>query len=173
MRQIGPRATALLHHFEACSLTSYLCPAGKWTIGWGNTFYEDGRPVGPHEVISQSRADELFGAIVRRFEAAVEAKTAGSMGQTSPAHGSMGQTSPAQFGAMVCLAYNIGITAFDRSTVLRQHRAGNHAGAADAFLAWNKSNGRVLRGLTRRRQAERLLYLNRLPELDRAIGYRP
>lgn len=163
MRQIGPRATALLHHFEACSLTSYLCPAGKWTIGWGNTFYEDGRPVGPHDVITQARADQLFRNIVARFEAGVTSRTAGAIGQTSAA----------QFGAMVALAYNIGLANFSRSSVLRHHNEGANTKAADAFLLWNKSGGKVLRGLTRRREAERLLYLNRLPELDRAIGYRP
>lgn len=163
MRQIGPRATALLHHFEACSLTSYLCPAGRWTIGWGNTFYEDGRPVGPHDVITQARADQLFRTIVARFERAVADRTAAAVGQTSNA----------QFGAMVALAYNIGVGNFSKSSVLRHHNAGRHDQAADAFLLWNKSKGRVLRGLTRRREAERLLYLNRLTELDRAIGYRP
>jgi len=158
-RRIGPRATALLHHFEGCKLTAYKCPAGVWTIGWGNTFYEDGVPVAPGDTITQARADELFRLIVVKFEAAVE-KAAPS----APAH---------QFGAMVCLSYNIGVDAFGRSTVLRRHLAGDHAGAAEAFLMWNKSSGRVLRGLTRRRQAERLLYLNQLPDLDRAIGYRP
>lgn len=161
-RQIGPRATALLHHFESCSLTSYLCPAGKWTIGWGNTFYENGKRVGPHDVITQERADELFKNIVARFEFAVQSRTQDALGQTSAA----------QFGAMVALSYNIGNGNFAKSSVLRHHNAGRFAQAADAFLLWDKSNGRVLRGLVRRRQTERLLYLNELAKFDRAIRYR-
>ncbi len=162
-RQIGPRATALMHHFEGCSLESYLCPAGKWTIGWGNTFYEDGRKVRPGERISQARADELFRLIVAKFERGVDARVDMAVGQTSPG----------QFGAMVSLAYNIGLGNFAKSSVLRHHRAGRFAQAADAFLMWRMAKGRPSAGLLRRRRAERLLYLGKLAEFDKAIGYRP
>ena len=63
-----------------------------------------------------------------------------------------------QFDAMVCLTYNIGPAAFARSTVLRKHNAGDFPAAAKAFLMWNKAGGKVLRGLTRRREAEAALY---------------
>lgn len=59
---------------------------------------------------------------------------------------------------LVSLAYNIGLSALARSTVLRLHRAGDYAGAAKAFAMWNKAGGRVLAGLTRRRAAEAELY---------------
>ena len=67
-------------------------------------------------------------------------------------------TTQAQFDAMVCLAYNIGVNAFQRSTVLRRHNAGDYAGAAAAFAMWNKGGGKVLKGLVRRRAAEAALY---------------
>lgn len=171
-RRIGPRATALIHHFESCRLTAYRCPAGKWTIGWGNTFYANGRPVQQGDTITQATADELFRTVLRQFEDGVAAVTP--------------EATPAQFGAMVSLAWNIGLgppfgrplrqgekPGFRQSEVLRHHRAGRHAEAADAFLNWVRAGGQVSRGLQRRRAAERLLYLNDLAAFDRAIGYRP
>ena len=68
-------------------------------------------------------------------------------------------TNDNQFGAMCSLAYNIGFGAFSRSSVLRFHHAGDHHEAAAAFAAWDKSGGRVLPGLVRRRAAEAELYL--------------
>ena len=158
--RLGPRAIALLHHFEACRLTAYLCPARVWTIGWGNTRYEDGSPVKAGDRITQARADALFLNILRQFEDGVNAAAPNA--------------SAAEFGAMVALAYNIGLAAFRRSSALRHHIAGNKAAAANAFRLWNKGGTprRVIAGLTRRREAERLLYLNDLPAFDRAIGYR-
>jgi lysozyme len=158
-RRIGPRAAALLHHFEGCKLTAYKCPAGIWTIGWGNTFYEDGVPVAPGDKITQARANELFQLVLAKFEAAVEKAAPGA-----PAH---------QFGALVSFAYNVGIGAMEGSTLLRLHKAGNFAGAAEQFLRWDKAGVKVLKGLQRRRAAERLLYLNELAGFDAAIGYKP
>jgi len=157
-RKIGPRATALIQHFEGCRLNAYQDSVGVWTIGWGNTFYEDGSRVQAGDSISQARADALFRLIVARFEAGVE--------KAAPV------ATAAQFGAMVSLAYNIGLLAFTGSTLLRMHNSGSYAGAAEQFPRWNKAGGRVLDGLTRRRKAERLLYLNDLPAFDKAIGYR-
>lgn len=158
-RRVGPRAIALLHHFEGCRLTAYKCPAGVWTIGWGNTRYANGQPVREGDRISQATADELFRSILATFEAAVEKAAPGA-----PPH---------QFGALVAFAYNVGIGALQSSTLLRLHNAGNFAGAAEQFLRWNKAGNKVLKGLQRRRAAERLLYLNELPAFDAAIGYKP
>lgn len=158
-RRIGPRARALLHHFESFRPNAYRCPAGIWTIGWGNTRYPDGRRVQPGDTVTREQGDALFDLILRDFEDGVA--------RLAP------EATPEQFGAMVSLAYNIGLRAFEGSSVLRHHRAGRHAEAADAFRLWKKGGGQVLAGLTRRREAERLLYLNRLAEFDRAIGYRP
>lgn len=158
-RRIGPRALALLHHFEGCKLTAYRCPAGVPTIGWGSTFYANGKPVQMGDTITQATADELFRTVLAKFEAAVEKAAPGA-----PAH---------QFGALVAFAYNVGIGAMQSSTLLKLHRAGNIAGAAEQFLRWDKAGGKVLKGLQRRRAAERLLYLNELAAFDQAIGYRP
>jgi lysozyme len=73
---------------------------------------------------------------------------------------------------MVSLAYNIGMAAFGRSSVLHRHNAGAHDKAADAFLLWNKAGGKVLPGLVRRRNAERALYLGYFVDFERAIGFK-
>jgi lysozyme len=64
----------------------------------------------------------------------------------------------------VSLAYNIGPGAFARSTALRRFNEGDIQGAADAMLMWNKAGGKVLRGLQRRRDAERRLFLSPVEE---------
>ncbi len=155
--RVGPRAIALLHHFEGCKLEAYRCPAGVWTIGWGDT----GPHVKPGLVWTQEQADAAFRARIEREFAPGVARAIGD-----------NATTPAQFGAMVALAYNIGVGAFARSTVLRMHNAGEYATAAAAFGMWNKAGGKVSRGLVRRRAAERLLYEGKLDALDAAIGYR-
>lgn len=145
--KLHPRAIALLHEFEGCRLKAYMpTPQDKPTIGWGMTFYPDGRPVKMGDTINQAQADAFFEIIVGRFADKVDAL----LGDT-PATGT-------ELGAMVCLAYNIGLAGFARSSVLRHHKAGNKAAAARSFNMWNKQAGRVLNGLTRRRAAEAALY---------------
>lgn len=159
--KVGPRAIAMMHHFEGCRLVGYLpTPNDVPTIGWGNTTYLDGRKVKLGDRITQAEADALFEGMLQKFAKGVEQLIDGAA------------TTPAQFGAMVCLAYNIGIGAFARSTVLRLHKVGDWDGAAKAFLPWNKQAGRVLTGLVRRRQTEALLYSGKIAEFDKAIGYK-
>lgn len=140
----GPKARALMHYFEGCKLTAYRCPAGVWTIGYGDT----GPHVTPGLKWTQEQAEEAFvKRLAREFEPGVRKAI-----DDAPS------TTAAQFGAMVCLAYNIGVAAFAKSSVCRFHNAGNHEAAAKSFLAWNKAGGRVLPGLTTRRKAESALY---------------
>ena len=70
---------------------------------------------------------------------------------------------PNQLSAAISLAYNIGTTAYCRSTVARRFNAGQWAAACEAFLAWNRAGGRVVQGLVNRRRAERALCLKELP----------
>jgi lysozyme len=64
-----------------------------------------------------------------------------------------------QFDAMVSLAYNIGVGAFSNSTLLKRVNAKDFIGAGNEFLKWDKSGGKPLLGLTRRRQREKELFL--------------
>ena len=118
-----------------------------WTIGIGSTTDESGNPIHPSTVWTIDRARKRFQSHLEEFGREVDALLDGA------------PTTPAQKAALTSLAYNIGSHALGRSTALRMHKRGEYQAAADAILLWNKAAGKVLRGLTRRREAERALYL--------------
>jgi lysozyme len=130
---------------EDCRLVAYQCIAGVWTNGWGETL-----GITPDMRWTEDQADSRFLQSVRKYAARVEALCTV-------------QPTPNELGAMTSLAYNIGLEAFAKSTVLRQHNAGNKDAAARAFGLWNKARvGGVLqevRGLTLRRGRESAQYL--------------
>jgi lysozyme len=146
-RQINQRGIELLHHFEGCRLTAYLCPANVWTIGWGNTRYENGQLVRQGERITQQRADELFTNILNRdFVSFANRVITSNVNQN-------------QFSAIVSFAYNVGNGNLQRSTLLRLVNANpNNTLIRNEFMRWNRAGGRELAGLTRRRTAEADLY---------------
>jgi len=133
----------IIQCYETLRLTAYLCPAGKWTIGWGHT----GPDVYPGLTITADEADQLFQTDLARFETAVDELLA------VPVTGN-------QFSALVCFTYNVGEgdDGLAGSTLLRKLNAGDLDGAAREFPRWNRSKGRVLLGLTRRRASERALF---------------
>jgi len=144
---INKTSSDLIKSFEGCSLKAYKCPAGIWTIGYGTTAAA-GVGVIPHEgmKITQAQADHYLEITIEKFATQVAAMLTRA-------------TTENEFGAFVSLAYNIGVGAFKKSSVLRYFNAGDHTKAADAILMWNKAGGKVLAGLTRRRMAERDLFL--------------
>lgn len=134
----------LMHYFESCKLEAYPDPAtggAPWTIGWGHT----GADVYPGLEITQEKADELFAKDLEKFEVGVRKVVQGG-------------TTQSKFDAMVCFAYNLGLGNFNGSTLLKKHNAGDYKGAADEFIRWNKANGKPMKGLSRRRQAESGVY---------------
>jgi len=136
----------LMHDFEGCKLTAYLCPANVATIGYGNTYYEDGKPVKLGDTITQERANELFNMIAEDFAKRVRTLLRVTLNEN-------------QFSALVSFAYNAGVANLNKSTLLRKVNANPLDPTIDAeFLKWNKANGQVLAGLTRRRTAESKLY---------------
>lgn len=155
--KVGPKALALIHHFEQCRLNAYRDAVGVPTIGWGMTYYPDGSRVQMGDRITQDEADDMFAQILERDFA-------------GPVRNALGdaQTSPAQFGSMCALAYNIGVKGFTGSSVLRRHRASaSDAEVTKAFQMWTKAGGRVLNGLVRRRNAEAALYRSDWPAVER------
>jgi len=144
--KLNQEGIKLMHDFEGCKLTAYLCPANKWTIGYGNTYYETGKPVQQGDKITQQEADDLFGLIAEDFAKRVRALLRVIINEN-------------QFSALVSFAYNAGVANLNKSTLLRKVNANPIDPTIDAeFLKWNKANGQVLAGLTRRRQAESKLY---------------
>ena len=138
----GKDGVDLIVKFEGLRLRSYLCPAQVWTIGYGHT----GSDVGPTTVITKEKAVELLKRDLERFEACISSSVVWPISQY-------------QFDALVALAFNIGASAFCRSTLLRYLNQGNVLEAYRQFAAWNKVNKKVCNGLTRRRLAESELFL--------------
>lgn len=141
-------ALKLIQEFEGCKLQAYQCPAGIWTIGWGSTVI-NGKPVGPGDSISQTRADALLaehvsGAARDLFRLIPEAKT----------------FKPHQQAALVSWLYNVGAGAVADSTLRKRLAAGEDpVTVARAELPrWNKAGGKELPGLVRRRAAEVALF---------------
>ena len=139
------KGLALIRHFEGCKLKAYQCPAGIWTIGFGNTFYEDGRKVKQGDQIQQSMADELLINLLPKFESIVKAKIKVLLNQN-------------QFDALVSHTYNTG----GSETLF--HFV-NNKGSANDIRNWfeNKyttANGKELAGLVKRRKAEADLYFS-------------
>jgi lysozyme len=127
--KVSSKGLELIKEFEGFSGVAYLCSAKKATIGYGNTFWEDGTPVKIGDQISKERAETLLKHVVDNFSVAVEVDIKIEVTQN-------------QFDALVSLAYNIGLGAFKNSTLLRQLNRGNFVGASQEFLRWNKSNGK-------------------------------
>lgn len=143
---INAATRSLIRRFEGCKLRAYQCSAKVWTIGVGNTFYEDGSAVKQGDVITQERADRLFIILLDQFAAQVRPLIKQPLNDN-------------QFGALLSFAYNAGVGALQRSTLLRLVNANpNNPLIRQEFAKWNKAGGKVLVGLTRRRTAEADLY---------------
>ena len=138
----------LIAQFEGCYLQAYLCPANVWTIGIGTTIYPNGVKVKKGDKCTLEQAHEYLAHDMIEFEKTVNDSVKVPLSQN-------------QFDALVSLAYNIGSGAFKNSTLLKKLNAKDYQGAADQFLRWNKGGGKVLKGLVRRREAERALFLKK------------
>jgi len=146
IKQALQLASGIVEKFEGLDLNPYLCPAGIPTIGYGSTFYEDGRKVSMSDpAITKERAQELMQNTLSGF--------CGSVLLRCPEIKSV-----ALLAACTDLAYNIGVHSFRSSTVARLIGEGDLAGLPAAFRMWVKANGKVLRGLERRREAEIALF---------------
>ena len=140
-------AVPIIKEFEGCKLKAYLCPAGVWTIGYGHT---DGVKEG--DEITQQEADRLLADDVHSFSAGVQRLVTSDINRN-------------QLGALTSFAFNVGLGNLRHSTLLRLVNKGDFVGAANQFPRWNKAGGKVLAGLTRRREAERQLFLKEENEL--------
>ena len=149
-RRIGPGGLQLIKQFEGFAevrpdgmVEAYPDPGPgghPWTIGWGST----GPGIGPDTVWTSAQADARFEADLTRYAAEV-AEAVGDC-----------PTSQTQFDALVSFHYNTG--AIKRATLTRLHCAGQFDDAAQEFDRWKYAGGRVLRGLVKRRTAEKRLY---------------
>ncbi|ENV08995.1 MULTISPECIES: lysozyme [Acinetobacter] len=138
----------LITSFEDLVLTAYDDGVGVWTIGFGTTVFPNGVKVKRGDTCTKAQAMTFFQHDLQRFEAAVNSVVKVPVSQN-------------QFDALVSLTYNIGETAFKKSTLLAKLNKGDFIGAADQFKVWNIGGGKVMKGLERRRAAERNLFLKK------------
>ena len=150
----------LIKSFEGCHNSPYLCPAGLWTVGYGHVLYPEQARLKANErsgynlkpehdkVWDADEIDALLAQDLQRFEAGV-LRLCPDAADSQP-----------QFDAAVSFSFNVGLGNLQASTLRMKYNRGDFAGAADEFLKWRKSNGVVLRGLERRREAERTLFLS-------------
>lgn len=169
LRDVPQEAVELIKSFEGIvdgdprtvNLDAYLDPLGIWTIGWGHALRFRGRFLRGGADRGLARA--LYPGGITRAQA--EALLRGDLVEFAANVQALAKVplSAAQFGALVSFAFNVGAAALARSTLLRLLNARDTAGAADQFLVWNKGrrNGVLveLPGLTRRRRAERAMFL--------------
>ncbi len=132
----------LIKNFEGLRLKAYLCPAKVWTIGYGHT----GADVKEGLLIGQAQAENLLRNDLQRFENSVNAYVKVKLNQN-------------QFDALVSFAYNVGIEALSKSTLVKFLNQGLFNQAANQFDRWVNANGKPLSGLVARRAKEKALFL--------------
>lgn len=135
-------AYELIKQFEGLRLEAYLCPAGIWTIGYGHT-----SGVSPNSFITIQEADEYLHRDVATIEM-----------QLNKLNLSLRQC---QWDAIVSFVFNVGIGNFKSSTLLAKIRINpDDNSIMDEFLRWVYANGKVMKGLQKRRLAEMKLYFS-------------
>lgn len=148
--QTSDRGIALIRAHESLRLEAYPDPGKGWaipTIGYGHTSAAGPPTVARGMRITASQAEAILRRDLTGFEAHVR----------SLIHVPLTQP---QFDALVSWTFNLGPGNLEKSTLRRKLNMGDYQGAADQFTVWNKSNGKVLPGLVKRRAAERALFLS-------------
>lgn len=139
MRHINEKGLAIIKDSESLRLKRYKCPAGYWTIGWG---HRDDTLL----KINEAQAEEFLKEDVEGAEEDVDMLVEVPITDD-------------QFSSLVSFVFNIGGTAFSKSTLLRKLNTGDYEGAADEFPKWVYAKGKKLNGLIIRRAKERSLFL--------------
>ncbi len=129
--------------YEGIYLSPYLCPAGVATIGVGATYYENGVKVQlTDSSITKDRALELLDWMLEKIYFPGVMNLCASIDK------------PERLGSITDFAFNLGINALKNSTLRRKILAGDWEAAKKEIMKWNKSGGKVLGGLTKRRKSE-------------------
>lgn len=132
---------ALVKEFEGLRLKAYKCPAGVWTIGYGHTSAAGSPEVNSGMEITKDEAEAILKRDMVQYEAGVEKLVKVELSQ-------------GQFDALVDFAYNAGVGALAKSTLLKRVNEERFDDVPAEFMKWTKGGGRELPGLVRRRRAE-------------------
>ena len=136
-------AAKLARHFEGCYLSPYLCPAGVPTIGYGATFYPDGRAVTLKDMpITRQYADFMLLWMIKNIYMPEVIKLCPNVG------------TPERMAALIDFAFNLGVGRLKSSTLRKRVNSEQWDLVQGELRKWNKGGGKVLRGLTLRREAE-------------------
>ena len=146
--KVSKEGLELIKKHEGCRLEPYKDPIGLYTVGYGHLI-GDGKtlPIEWFRRFTKEEVDELLKKDVERFERGILRLCPNNLTQH-------------RFDALVSFAFNLGLGNLQASTLRRKHNRGDVFGASQEFLKWNKAGGKVLRGLTIRRQDESNLYLD-------------
>ena len=153
IKQVSKDCLALIEHFECGGdfrrfLNAYKCPAGKWTIGMGTTRYPSGERVMPGDFITEHQVFEYLTYDLTAAESAVAKAVTALINQH-------------QFDALVSFVYNLGVLAFQNSTLLKIiNKNPADPGIETQFCRWRLAGGKPHAGLIRRRRSEAWLYFN-------------
>ena len=152
--KISQQGIDLIKLFEGCKLKPYLCPANKFTVGYGHVL---GNGVtlaeADNRIFTQGEVDVLLRTDLARFERGVLRYCTVHLSQS-------------QFDALVSFAYNLGLGTLQRSAMRQKILRQDGQAASKELLKYDKVNGKALKGLTRRRQAEYRLFTQLDPITD-------
>ncbi len=182
LRDVPQQAVDLIKAFEGIpdgdpstvNIDAYLCPANVWTIGWGHAIVDGG--VQLKGAAGKARARALYPGGITREQA--EALLRGDLVPRAAQLSRLLKVAvdDAGFGALISLLFNIGAANLAASTLLRKLNAGDRLGAAEQFVAWDKARVdgvlQALPGLTRRRRAERAMFLGQDWRAEAAVPAR-
>lgn len=146
----GAAGIELIKRFEGFKSAPYVCPAGVPTIGYGNTYYPDGKKVTLKDpAINETEATRLLLVLLDSFEKSVDSFCRDDINQN-------------QFDALTSFCYNVGAGNLKASTLLKKVNANpNDPTIRTEFLKWTKAGGKTLAGLIKRREAEADLYFKK------------
>lgn len=155
---ISDKALKMISHHEGVRLKPYQCPAKLWTVGVGHVIdpnhcklkIEDRIclvcPPDWNKKFTIEEVNAILAKDLERFEIGVRKFCPNGLNQS-------------RLDALVSFSFNVGLGTLQRSTLRQKHNRGDFKGAADEFLKYTKAGGKVLKGLVKRREDERNLYL--------------
>lgn len=150
-------AMEFIKEAEGYEPIAYLCDAEKWTIGYGNRYWQDGTQVKKGDVITQEKAIDLLEDTCKDIKCMLRM----AMRSMEDGDKMFNQLNNNQINALISFIYNIGIGEFRRSTMLGMLLDGNLSGAAKQFERFVFIKGEYSQGLMNRRLKERDLFLKK------------
>lgn len=146
---IGTKGLTLIKKYEGFYSKPYLDPIGIPTIGYGATYYPNGKKVTMKDkALTEKEASDLLAKMLVTYENDVKRLVKRELNQN-------------QFDALVSFTYNLGGANLGKSTLLKKLNVNPcDKTIKDEFLKWNKAGGKVLNGLTKRRKDESELYFS-------------